>query len=240
MAVTSAVGSDLAPMTPQGRKYLIPLNGRPAAMYLVENLKRCDLVSNVIVVSDQPNVTDFGADETIEVQGDLTDCVLAGIRAVSGSPRCLIMSGDMPLASPDAISDLLTCAPATDVVYPIVEKSDINEVFPGRKPYYVETKEGHYTGSSCLLFKPDLALSREQLLMKLLNARSNPKELLSLVGPWVAMKFMMSKLALGEFEQILSKALNMTCRVFISHFPELITSIDTLGDINLMEKELSL
>ena len=225
-------------MAPEGRKSLIDINGRPAVSYLVESLKNCDGVSKVIVVSDQPGFDAApGADVCIEAVGDLSDCVLTGLEAVEAE-RCLIMGGGMPLASREAITDLLDCSPESDLVYPIVSKSDVLEAFPGRTAFYVETKEGYFTGSSCLLFDPKVAASREALVTRLLAAKSNPKELLGLVGPALAMKFMLSKLALREFEEHLSKALDMSCRVFVTHFPEMLVSIDTAGDVGLMEREL--
>lgn len=237
MAMASKVSVDLAPLAPSGRKSMIALNGRPAVSYLVESLKQCGGVSKVILVTDEPD-SSVQADMHIAATGDLTEDLLAGIRSAS-SDRCLIMNGDMPLASCESLTDMLSCAPACDVVYPIVGKGDVSEAFPGRSAFYVETKEGHFTGSSCLLFDPRVALSKEGMLARLLAAKSDPKQLLGLLGPALAVKFMFSKLALGEFEEHLSRALDMTCRVFITHFPEMLVSIDTPSDVRLMEKELA-
>lgn len=238
MAVASKVESDLARMAPSGRKSMIPLNGRPAVSYLVENLKLCDSISRVIVVSDEPEIeSKLQVDACIPTSGDTSTDVLAAVRAAR-SERCLIMGGDMPLASCDALSDMLQCAPASDLVYPIVGKSDVVDMFPGRPAFYVETKEGHFTGSSCLLFNPEAALSKQEMLTRLLAAKSNPKELLGLLGPGLAMKLMLTKVALRDFESQLSRVLDMSCQVFISHYPEMFLSIDTASDIALMEREL--
>lgn len=238
MAVKTAVNSDLADAVPRGRKFLLPIGGLPAVAHLVNNLRQCESVSRVILVTDMSDIDGLpDVDVMIEAPSDLTQCVLTGIRAAD-SDRCLIMNGDMPMASADAISDMLKCSPNADVIYPIVEETDVKDVFPERSPFYVTTKEGRFTGSSCLLFRPDVALAKEKLIIKLLDARSDPKQLLGLVGPFVAMKFMMSTLALSEFEHHLSKALNLDCRVFITHFPELLMSIDSRRDIALIEKEL--
>lgn len=239
MSVSTSVTGDLAGHAAHGRKALIPLNGRPAISYLLDNLKSCEAISRVILVSDQPETEcASGADICIDANSDMSACVLAGVKAAANSERCLIMNGDMPLATPEALGDLLRSAPNSDVVYPIVEKRDVCDVFPGRSPYYVNTREGQFTGSSCLLFRPGAVLARQQMLIRLLNARNNPTELLGLVGPGFAMKLMLTKLALGEFETHLSKALDLSCRVFVTHFPELLVSIDNHADIGMMEREL--
>lgn len=224
---------------PGGCKSLIDLNGRPALSYLVENLKRCEHVSRVILLSDKatfdvvPDVDVF-----VEFNGSETESVLAGIQAVKDADKCLIMNADMPLASSEAITDLLANAPDSDIVYPIVEKTNVKNAFPDRTAYYVQAKEGKYTGSSCLLFRPSIALSREELLANLLGVRKNPAALMKIVGPGIALRLMLSVIGLNDFEQQLSSALDLDCRVFVSRYPELFVSIDSIEDIELMKQEL--
>lgn len=240
VSLRTQVSQDLAPYVAHGQKALVPLHGRPAVSYLIDSLRQCEGVRRVILASDQPGIEcSSGVDICIDAHRDVSDCVLAGVNAAADAQRCLIMNGDMPLATPEALDDLLRHAPDSDVIYPIVEKSDVSEVFPGRSPFYVNTKQGQFTGSSCLLFAPGAVLAKQEMLLRLLNARDNPTELLALVGPVFAMKLMLSELALGEFESHLSRALDMSCKVFITHFPGLLASIDNASDIALMERELS-
>ena len=214
--------------------------GHPAISYVVDNLKNCAEVSEVIVVANEeafrcvPN-----ADVCVPESGDLGESILAGLHAAQGASHCLLISGDMPLASSDAVSDMLKYAPDADMVYPIVERTDMQEFYPQRNPFYVKTQQGHFTGSSALLVKPETVMAKKEKLIQFLNARKNPQALLSLVGPWVALKFVASTLALTEFEELLSNALHLTCRVFISHFPDLFISIDSPEDVALVESELS-
>lgn len=225
---------------PRGCKSLINVNGRPAVSYLIESLKRCELVSRIVLLSDiatyesSPDVDKF-----VEVNGSELDSILAGVRAVEDSDKCLIMNADMPLVSLEALTDLLTCAPDCDIVYPIVEQTDVKDAFPSRTAYYVQAKEGKFTGSSCLLFRPSVALSKEDLLTNLLNARKNPAMLMKIVGPGIALKLMLSTLGIKDIELQLSRALNLDCRVFVSHYPELFISIDSIEDIRFMEQELA-
>lgn len=227
-------------LAPGGRKSLISVGGRPAVSHLVDSLKESERVSRVILVADgagrdvAPN-----ADVFVEALGSEAESVMAGVRAANGASRCLVMSGDMPLASAAAVDDFLTSAPDCDVVCPVVGKTDVEDVFPGRTVSYFRAKEGCFAASSCLLFRPETALSREEMLVSLLGARRDPKALLGIIGPWVGLKMMLSTLALKDFERYLSEALGLTCRVFITHFPELVFSIDSPDDIGLVERELA-
>ncbi len=240
IATSATDDPGLVCMAPGGCKSMIRVNGQAAVAHLVENLKLSDLVSRVVLVSDRKTSDAApGYDVFVEAGATEAECVIAGMRAVADSPRCIIMTGDMPLASPEAVTDFLTHAPDSDVVYPVVERSDVKEAFPSRKASYVKTKEGMFTGSSCLAVVPNVALSKEKLIIDLLHARKSPRALLGLIGPVVAMKIMFSTLALSEFERYLSDALRVNCRVFVSHYPELLISIDTVSDVRLIEEVLN-
>ncbi|MCX6345808.1 MAG: nucleotidyltransferase family protein [Armatimonadetes bacterium] len=241
MASNVTADPALARISPNGLKSLISVNGKTAVSYVVENLKACKHISNVILVADKDSRCDMPEpDLFIESSGSEAQDIMAAVRAAGDASRCLIITGDMPLANAEVITDFLTHAPDCDLVYPIVEKTDVKEVFPQHEAYYVGTKEGRFTGSSSLLFRPEVAIEHEAMITNLLNARKNPSALLGLLGPGMAMKLMFAKPAISDFEAQLSRALGIDCRVFISHYPELVMSIDSTDDIRLMDSHLSL
>lgn len=223
-----------AEVAPGGQKSLIPIGGRPAIAHLIGSLRASGSVERVIVVGDKA-VLDAASEADVRVPAHSTESasVMAGIAAADGADRCLVMTGDMPLAAAEAVADFLNCAPDADVVYPVTSKEDVEELFPTRKTSYVKAKEGRFTGSSCLLFRKDAALAREKMLVELLEARKNPTALLGLIGPVVGLKIMLSTLSLREFERHLSEGLGMECRVFITHYPELLFSLDSPEDVYL-------
>ena len=239
MAVGRTSDASLSGLTPNGCKSMINVNGRPSVSYVMENLKSCDQVSRIVLVSDK-YTRDLApeADIFIEANDYTQESIISSIRELDSSNRCLMMSGDMPIASCESISDLLACAPDCDVVYPVVGKDDVKDAYPDREAFYMQAKEGKFTGSSCLLFQPEIALSKEDLLVNLLGARKNPKALLGLVGPGVALKLMFGTPSLIDLEKWISDALSINCKVFLSYFPELVMSIDSAKDISLMEEDL--
>jgi len=213
-----------------GQKSLVPIGGRPAIARLIDHLKASGSVERVVVVGDE-TVLDAASEADVRVMAQSTESasVMTGIAAAEGAERCLVMAGDMPLATSEAISDFLNSAPDAGVVYPVTSKEDVEELFPTRKTSYVKAKEGRFTGSSCLLFRKDAALAREKVLVDLLEARKNPTALLGLIGPMVGLKMMLSTLSLGEFERHLSEGLGLECRLF---------SLDSPEDVGLAEREL--
>lgn len=240
LAVDDTNNRDLAPLAAHKSKPLIPLKGRPAIAYVVENLRNCDHIGKIILVGTSHAYEAVPiVDEFVAFHDDEASSAIDGIRAAQDSQRCLLMNGDMALAEPEPLSDFLAAAPMADLVYPIVEKSDVKDVFPGKTAYYVKTREGQFTGAGCLLFNPHSALSREDLLVQLVEGRKNPQSLLGLLGAGFALRVMLSTLSLRDFESHLSTVLGLDCRVFISHYPELMMSIDSVEDIHMIESELS-
>lgn len=239
MALSCKNAAEMSAFAPNGQKPLIELNGRPAISYLLDNLRLCELISGIILVTDSPDYSrHIEADSTVLVDGDLQRAVLAGIES-SDAGRCLIMGADMPLASTQALSDLLHGAPDCDVVYPVVGRADMVRLLPDRTAYYVDTKEGSFTGSSCLLFDSQVAISRQSTISRLMSARSNPKELISILGPKLVMKLMLTKVSTTELEAQLSAALDVNCRMYVTGYPEMLVSIDTPRDVPAIEALLS-
>lgn len=223
-----------------GYKSLIELNGRPAVSYLIDNLKKCELISRVIAVADSCALDAVaGADKIIESSGTEAEMVVLGVRAADEADRRLLFAGDMPLVSVEAVTDLLKNAPLTDIIYPVVMRPDVEEFYPDRKVAYLKTKEGEVTASSCIISKPQASSEKENKLVSLLNVRKDTSAMLALIGPVVGLKMMFSTLSLREFETYLSASLGMDCRVFITHFPELIFSLDNDNDISIAERELA-
>lgn len=240
LALSSKRAADFAQLAPNGRKPFVKLNGKPAISYLIYSLRQCSMLNKVILVTDCPDCDCVPeADASVLVDGDMNQAVLAGIGSVTAG-RCLLMSGDMPLASSGSVADLLENAPDGDIVYPIVEKTDMARLMPGKVTFYLDTKEGSFTGSSCLLFDSQIAISRQSVITRLLCARSDPRQLLGLLGPGLALKLMLGRTSIDDLQTQLSNALDMNCRVYITKYAELLISIDSTADVPLIEKHLSL
>ena len=240
MAAGRCVDAELVRVSGGGPKSLILVKERPVVSVVVENLRSCELVSRVILVSDTETCDAAGdVDVFVDAQDHEIETVVRAVREAENAQRCLMIGGDMALASTEALTDLLAHAPESDVVYPIVERDELEEAFPDKQAFYVPAREGRYTGSSCLLFRPGVALSNDQVISRLLQAREDPKSLIGLVGLGNAVKFMVSTLSLREFERVLSDALGIDCSVFVSHYPELFVSIESIQDVDVIERELS-
>ena len=204
--------------------------------HVTERLRRCNGIDRVVLVADAANREAApGADVFIDV-GQLGEerAAVKAVETVEHSGRCLVMTGDMGAVLSEAVSDFLTYAPDADIIYPIVEKKDVDAVFPTRSPYYVNTKEGKFTGSSQALFRPSAVVKRTEVLVQMLNARQNPTSLVGILGAGLALRIALGRPSLKEFQSALSSSLKLDCRVFISHFPEMFLTLDSQADVDAM------
>lgn len=238
---TRSLGPAFAGIAPGGCKGLIEVAGRPAAAHLLDRLRECEMVSRVLVVGDS-EVADAtpNADEHIAAGSTDGESVIAGIRAADGAGRCLVMTADMPIVPAEALADLLIHAPEADIVYPVATRADVEQVFGSRSTSYMKTTDGEVTGSGLILVRRETAVREERILTGLLEARRNPTALLGLIGPWVAMRIMISTPSLAEMEGHLSKGLGLACRVFVTHYPEMLFALDSPEDVALAERHVTL
>ncbi len=239
VAARSSGNSELDLSRTHGHKSMLRLNGRESVSYVIDNARSCPAVSRVVLVSEGDFDADTaGADEHIRTDGADAQAVLAGLNAVAGFAKCIMLTGDLPLASPVALEDLIAGAPEADLVYPVVEKPVMAAAFPERTPYYVRAREGEFTGTSALLLRPEAALRERSRVTQLMEARSNPASLLGLFGAGFAMRMVFSTLSIADFEQALTGAVGLECRVYAGSHPEMFVSIDSPADLHLIEREL--
>lgn len=234
---TGGSGIDLSQFS--GHKSLVPVNGRAAVSHVIESLKSCKAIDRVVLATDDEwPVGSFGEDEQFRAPGAF-QAALAGLQAAASAGWCVFATGDLALASASAWEDLILHAPDADVVYPVVEQSVMDAAYPGLETYYLSAAEGSFTGSSCLLVRPKTALENREALLRLLEARSNPRALLGLLGAGFALRMMFSTLSVRDLEQTVSNALGLSCRVYESPRPELFVSIDSPELLALIERELA-
>jgi molybdopterin-guanine dinucleotide biosynthesis protein A len=224
-------------------KARIPILGRPMAEWVVQGLRSSQQVGRIVVVGrssiETPSLRALDA-EVVPEAGDISGNLRAGIQALTGSPRVLGLSGDLPLLTREGLEDLFSHAPAADVVFPYVERGDVLQAFPEREWVFSRTPEGSYTGCSVALFRPDALLSNWRWVEELLAARrKSPLGLAGMIGPWMAARYLFGRLRVADVERQLSSLLRLVGRGYPSRFAELAMDVDKQTDIALAEAALS-
>lgn len=223
-------------------KSLILLRDKPMIQWVAEALKASDSIGTLAVVGP-PSLAESElagiADHILTEREHEVDNLLAGMDAMPHADRILMVSGDTPLLTPEAVDDLVLNAPLADIVYPSVEKSPIVEQFGNRKWTFVRMQEGEITGSSVVLFRPAAFRDHEDTLRKVFDARRSVADLVKMWGIGFALKFALGQLSLKDAERRISEVLDVDGRSYLSAYPELAFDVDKASDIALADERLA-
>ncbi len=232
---------DLDPRKISG-KAAVPLLGKPMAWWVARALRACPEIARIVVVGpcalDTPEMAALGA--TVAPERDRICANLrAGLDALPGSEMLFGVSGDLPLITRAAIADFLAFAPEADIVFPYVEREDVERDFPDRNWIYANAPEGRLTGGAAFLCRPPALLEHWEWVEKILGARRRSVlGLAMMVGPASAMKYALGRLRVSDVEDRMSALLHLTARGYRTRFPTLAMDVDKSSDIPLAEEIL--
>lgn len=223
-------------------KSLIDLHGKPMIRWVAEALRASESIGEIAAVGPaclaETSLSEV-ADHIVEERSHEVDNLLAAVDALSDGERVLMVSSDAALLTPAAVDDLVLNAPDADIVYPSVEKAQITAQFGDRKWVFVRTREGEFTGSSTVLFRPSAFRDNEETLRKVFDARRDVTALVKMWGVGFALKFALGQLSLRDAEQRISEVLDVEGRSYVSAFPELAFDVDKASDIALAQERLA-
>ncbi|MHB8840502.1 MAG: nucleotidyltransferase family protein [Candidatus Aquicultor sp.] len=218
-------------------KGLVPVNGRPMFEYVVDALSRCqdiDRICVVLPVEHSLNGVAAKAD-VITATGSLPGVAKAGIDFLGAKSQVLILSTDIPLISPEAISDFLgRCSKRkADIYYPIVKYGESEKRFPEVKRTYVKVKEGRFTGGNLVLVEPEFVNKNVALIERMYELRKKPVKLAQVLGIMFLFRFVLGLLSIGQVEQRVGRLTRSTCMAIITPFIEIGVDVDKESDLQL-------
>ncbi|MCH8274294.1 MAG: nucleotidyltransferase family protein [Armatimonadetes bacterium] len=223
------------------RKALIPILGTPMVEWVVRALRSCPRIQRIAVVGHESlnsaALKDAGAQLVREV-GDITSNLGAGLKALDGGRRILILSGDLPLITRESVDDLIDHAPDADFVFPFVERRHIRRFCPKRRWMYLKTRDGTITACSAALCNREVVLDRWRWVENVLNSRRNVVRLATMFGLGFGIWFLLGRLSLADAEARVSSVLRLRSRGYSTAFPELALDVDKQSDIPLVEDHL--
>jgi molybdopterin-guanine dinucleotide biosynthesis protein A len=223
-----------------GERALLPLQNRPAIVWLLESLRDVENVDRIIVVGQKntlellpqwsPNAVGVAA------QNMLSANVIAGIDAAQSS-LVLIMTCDIPLATSQTWNDFLAKVSAGnwEAAYPIVRSETMESTFPGGKRTYATVTDGRFTGGNAFVLPRACRPALEKVLETAYNARKNPLKLAGLLGIRFIIKAATKRLSIADVEQKISKILNCRAGAVEMQDAAIAFDIDKATDYNLVE-----
>lgn len=223
------------------KEALIPIGERVMVEYVVDALENTPGIKKITVVGPIELKDIFANKKHLLVaeEGESAiDSIINGLELLQPSGSLLILTADIPLINPAAITGFLEACKEKDIdiFYPIVPK-EINEAsYPGMKRTYVTIKDGTFTGGNAFLVNPKIVKKCAEKGKKLVKLRKSPIALSSLIGWTFIIKLISKRLTLKEAEEKFSKLLDVKCKTVISPYPEIGIDVDKPSDLQLVKK----
>ena len=229
---------------------LITIGNRPMVEYVVNALKHTPEIGRIVIAGHRDNLTTVFGDnsELILVEGgeSAVSTLQKGLQALSIqdsgflSRMVLVTAGDIPMITPEAISDFIRQAQKRegDLYYPVVTREASERKYPGVARTYVHLREGEFTGGNLILVNPEIVPRCAFLADKMVERRKNPLALSRLLGWRFVLKFLFRSLSLPEVEAKVSEMLGIKGVAVISDYPEVGVDIDKPGDLQLARQIL--
>ena len=223
----------------------IEIAGRPMVYYVLDALAAVPEIRRIMVVApsglfaydkccckEKIAFTDSGE--------DILDNIRRGISALNSNEKVLIVTSDIPLISPTAVSDfILRCQERdADIYYPIIRR-DVNDIeFPGVKRTYFRLRDGVFTGGNMALVAPQIFQIYQPMIESAIAMRKNPLKLSRLLGVRFIIKFILKQLSIGEIESRVEDVLQFKGIGVISPYPQVSIDVDKPSDLQLARELL--
>jgi GTP:adenosylcobinamide-phosphate guanylyltransferase len=224
-------------------KGLVPIGGRPMVDYVVNALSDCEDVDRICVVLPVEHVfKDFSKPiDTVVADGSLPVVVKAGFDYMVAKNKTLVLSADVPMISPESISDFLNrCADIEAAFYyPIVRYGESEKLYPDVKRTYVRVRDGRFTGGNIGLVKPEFVYKNVSVIEKLFELRKKPVKIARFLGFGFLIKFVLGMLNISNIEKRVGEITGMKCVGIITPYPEIGIDVDKDSDLILATQAIA-
>lgn len=225
-AIVLAGGSDpLAQQAGVMSKALLPFEGVPLAVTVLQVLAQCSDIAQVVYVGDTDDALTPYMQQYVPAGETLLDSLQAGAEVAEGD-TLLAIAADLPWLEPPAITALLSAAEPVDITYPVVRKDIMEAAFPQHKRTYAHLQDGAITGGNAFVVKQDALATLLPFANRAHRHRKNPLFLAQLVGlPWL-LRYALGRLTLAALEARVADILKLPVRAYISEHACLAADVD--------------
>lgn len=163
--------------------------------------------------------------------------LLEKLDSICSSEHVLLSAGDIPLLSAESVRKMLEAAALrdADVVYPVVSREDMEDMFPGSKRTYRRMDSVTVTGGNVFRVRRSWLAGNREWLQKLFANRKNPLALANLLGLDFLFRVATGTASLSYAEQRLSRAIRASVHAPVLPCPDLAADLDKLEDLETFE-----
>ncbi len=224
-------------------KGLIPLREKPGVQYVLEALRATPRVSKV-ALAGPPDLLGHPVAGLAEVKlggaGSIVDKLVAAAEALGTDRKLLMVTCDIPLASPPSLTEVIAnCPQDCAVFHPLVERAAAERDFPGHKWLFIKLDGLEVVTTNLLVFDPEWLLRRRDLAETVENLRQHPIRFALRWGLGFLLKYRLGLLTLDYCERFFSGFLGAPCRGMVCEHTGLAMDLDRPEDVTMIEHWLA-
>ena len=227
-------------------KALIQIAGKEMIHYVVEAIAGSSRVGRIAIVGLSPErELDFSRPvEYVPARGGMFDNILVGVdhllKQESVTPLILVAASDIPLLTTEIVDHFIDACLAleADVYYSVVERSVMEDRFPGAGRTFVRLRDGSFAGGDLLMVRPLVLEINRQLFREVMASRKSAWHMARLLGLGMIVHFLTRSLTVVQAEEKASQILGCRGKAIISPYAELGMDVDKPPQLDIARRIL--
>ena len=228
-------------------KALVAIDGLPMLDGVVATLQQSQSIQRVLLSGPTQRCLDTDATlkawlesdriDWVEPQASPSTSAYAAMQGLSASTPVLVTTADHPLLRADIVDHFLreAISSGADVAVALTSFAAIREKFPDAKKTVLRFREGGFCGCNLFAFLTPQSRRVADVWRRVEQQRKNPLRVVSQLGWWSVLRYLLGRLPLDSALDDLSRRLRVRIHPVILPFPEAAIDVDTIADQRLVE-----
>jgi GTP:adenosylcobinamide-phosphate guanylyltransferase len=254
---TVVLAADRGPDDPVARatgarcKSLSPVSGKPMVFRVLDALAASQAIDTYIlcgppkaIVDQEPDLRALVASQRVkwvENQASPSSSAFHVLRTLPSDAPVLLTTADHALLSARIVDYFCSEAQATgcDVVAGVARHEAVTAAYPDTRRTATHLADGSYCGCNLFAFLTPRARLAADFWRQVESQRKKPLRIIRVLG-WIAiLRYLLGRLSLKEALDRISRRLGFKAGVVVLPYPEAAVDVDSVDDLELVEKILS-
>jgi GTP:adenosylcobinamide-phosphate guanylyltransferase len=247
LAADRAPGDPLAVAAGVPSKCLVPVDGKPMVLRVLDALAAAREVKTIILCGPQRVVIDreielraritSGRVMWIENRESPSASTFHVLQTLPRSTRVLVTTADHALLTASMVDHFCSqaCSTGADIVVGLAAHDLVQTAFPETKRTVIWLREGGYCTCNLFAFLTPRSRSVADFWRKVERQRKKRLRMIGAFGWWSLVLYLLRLLTLRQGLERLSRRLGLRADAVLMPFPETAVDVDTIGDWKLVE-----
>ena len=227
-------------------KAMVKIDGAPMLERVVRALLDSEHITNIVISGPQEQqlsgstfLRDAHAKESIRwvpPADSPSNSAYQAMQAMGDIP-VLVTTADHPLLRADIVNDFVSRSLETgaDVGVGLTDYASIRARYPAAKKTVTRFRDGGYCGCNLFTFMTPASHRVAQAWRRVEQQRKNPLRIISQLGWWSVLRYLLGWMTLNQALGKLSQRLNVNIAPVHLPYPEAAIDVDSIADQELVE-----